>query len=555
MSGNHDYPPASRRGRGNRAGDRPPRSTATHLQHLRDLLTSDRSRDTSARALETLNREINHYRRSQDRPAFEESRAAVDRQARQHRPRREDNLHGRFLRHPHPAMQRLQTLNVTVVDPDTSTPDSSQSPGGSSRRRTPRGSRPSQELGNRDSNTTSLLDEPAPLLSMPPVMPQPHEEDEEDDHLMDRWRVKRRKLDSDDNREGPQSFRYGHYGQVVPGALKMEMESCDGGLFEPEGELANPTYVLRNDSSFYSTKSDRCNIILKHRGETPFSLKRIVIKAPKNGYDGPLRMQEGMVFVSMGSEELVAQATDYQYHHIHRRHRRHRRSGMQPSQEYLNSYRAPLRTIERAALPGRELNSESGPNPNDADGRPRPISDFRVTMDYDERSERSDCGELDFGGPTPSSVADIDWLGVDNDMEEDLLSSDSDFSDGDLDAGEFGTFHQRRRELQRQVRAMRRQQAIEHGRLPRRPPAPSAYHPSSSSGPAQTPEPGPFMAHACFSIERTKNVVNIKFDPPPSGRYILVQLWCPHGDSNIDVQNITAYGFSGPRFFPAGTFR
>ncbi|KAI9040260.1 uncharacterized protein KD926_008461 [Aspergillus affinis] len=554
MSGNHDYPPASRRGRGNRAGDRPPRSTATHLRHLRDLLTSDRSRDTSARALETLNREINHYRRSQDRPAFEESRGAVDRQVPQIRPRRE--AHGRFPRHPHPAMQRLQTLNVTVVDPDTNTPDSSRSPGGSSRRRTPSGSRSGQELGNRESSTASLLDEPVPLLSMPPVIPQPlGEEEEEDDDLMDRWRVKRRKLDSDDNREGPQRFRYGHYGQVVPGALNMEMESCDGGLFEPEGELASPMNVLHNDSSFYSTKSDRCNIILKHRGESPFSLKRIVIKAPKNGYDGPLRMQEGMVFVAMGSEELVAQATDYQYHHTHRRQRRYRRSGMQPSQEYLNSYRAPLRTLQRAGLSGRESNSESGPNPTHADGRPRPISDFRVTMDYDERSERSDCGELDFGGPTPSSVADIDWLAVDNEIEEDPISSDSDFSDSDLEIGDLSSVHQRRRELQRQVRVMRRQYAIEEGRLPRRPPAPSTYHPSSSSGPAQTPEPGPFMAHACFSIERTKNVVNIKFDPPPSGRYILVQLWCPHGDTSIDIQNIAAYGFAGPRFFPAGTFR
>ncbi|PLB51836.1 hypothetical protein P170DRAFT_89763 [Aspergillus steynii IBT 23096] len=554
MSGNHDYPPASRRGRGNRAGDRPPRPTATHLQHLRDLLTSDRSRETSARALETLNREISHYRRSQDRPAFEETRAAVDRQVQENRSRREDNPHGGLPRHLRPAMPRLQTLNVTVVDPDTSSPDSSRSPGGSSRRRTQRGSRPSQDLNRRESST-SLLDEPVPPLDTSPIIPQPQEEEEEDS-MMDRWRVKRRKLDSDDNREGPQSFRYGHYGQVVPGPLKMEMESCDGGLFEPEGELASPTNVLRSDSSFYSTKSDRCNIILRHCGESPFCLKRIVIKAPKHGYDTP--MQEGMVFVAMGSEELVAQATDYQYHHTHGRQRRYRRSGMQPSQEYLNAYRTPLQTLERVTLPGRESNPESGPNTNDstrsiANSRPRPVSDFRVTMDYGERSERSGYDDLDFAGPESSAV-DTDWLSMDE-MDEDLLCSDNEISDDDLSMGELGSFHQSRRGLQRQVRAMRRQHAIEQGRLPRRPPAPSAYHPSSSSGPGQTPEPGPFMAHACFSIERTKNVVNIKFDPPPSGRYILLQLWCPQGDNSIDIQSIVAYGFAGPRFFPAGTFR
>lgn len=499
-------------------------------------MTSDRSRDTSARALETLNREINHYRRSQDRPAFEENRAAVDRQPQQNRLRREDNLPGGLPRHLRPAMQRLENLNVTVLDPDASSPDSSRSPGGSSRRRTQRSDRPSQDSNNQDISTT-VLDEPIPFFDTPSVIPQPQEEDDDDeDNLMDRWRVKRRKLDSDDHREGPQSFRYGHYGQVVPGILKMEMESCDGGLFEPEGELASPTNVLRSDSSFYSTRSDRCNIILKHHGESPFCLKRIVIKAPKMGYDGPyvsqinscslqpltndysLRNQEGMVFVAMGSEELVAQATDYQYHHTHRRQRRYRRNGMQPSQEYLNAYRTPLQAPERLA-PDRvshldlDLHTNNHTRPT-AINRPRPISDFRVTMDYDEHSERTDHDELEFGAPVPSSAVDIDWLAMDE-MEEDLLCSESDISDSDLDTGELSDFHQRRRELQRQVRAMRRQYAIEQGRLPRRPPAPSAYHPSSSSGPAQTPEPGPFMAHACFSIERNKNVVNIKFDPPP----------------------------------------
>lgn len=257
---------------------------------MRDLLNSDRSRDTSVRALETLNREINHYHRSQDRPAFEENRAAVDRQIQQSRLHREVN--GNVPRHLHPAMQRLQTLNVTVVDSDASTPDSSQSPGGSSGRRTQRGNRPSQELGNQGPSTASpFAAEPVPGFDGPPTIPQLQnedgDEDEEEETLMDRWRSKRRKLDGDDSREGPQTFRYGHYGQVVPGVLKMEMESCDGGLFEPEGELASPMNVLRNDSSYYSTRSDRCNIILKHQGDLPFCLKRIVVKAPKHGYDGP----------------------------------------------------------------------------------------------------------------------------------------------------------------------------------------------------------------------------------------------------------------------------
>lgn len=102
-----------------------------------------------------------------------------------------------------------------------------------------------------------------------------------------RGRLKRRKLESDDNREGVRGFNYGQYGQVVPGALKMEIASCDGGIYDPDGDSSFPENVLRNDQSVYCTKSDRCNLILRHRGEAPFCLKKIVIKAPRTGFDSP----------------------------------------------------------------------------------------------------------------------------------------------------------------------------------------------------------------------------------------------------------------------------
>lgn len=102
-----------------------------------------------------------------------------------------------------------------------------------------------------------------------------------------RWRSKRCKLDSDDKREGLTGFSYGHYGQVVPGLLKMEINSCDGGNYydEDNGESSWPGNVLLDDTSVYCTKKSRCNIVLNHRGETPFSLKKIVIRAPKKGFD------------------------------------------------------------------------------------------------------------------------------------------------------------------------------------------------------------------------------------------------------------------------------
>jgi hypothetical protein len=102
-----------------------------------------------------------------------------------------------------------------------------------------------------------------------------------------RGRLKRRKLDTDDNREGMRGFNYGQYGQVVPGALKMELASCDGGIYDPDGDCSFPENILRNDNSVYCTKSDRCNLVLRHQGEAPFCLKKLVIKAPRNGYDSP----------------------------------------------------------------------------------------------------------------------------------------------------------------------------------------------------------------------------------------------------------------------------
>ncbi|KAE8382084.1 hypothetical protein BDV26DRAFT_254307 [Aspergillus bertholletiae] len=541
MSGNYNYPPASLRvPRGSRTGDRPHHPTGNSLQHLRDLLYSERNRST-ARALETLNQEIEEYRsgRVRDRSNFEETRAAVDRQMQQH------NLR--------PGMQRLHALNISATDTDstTSTVDSSISSSGRSNR--PRGSdRAGREGRNRGPSSNQLEDESAPHMETSTNMSQGANGD--------RWRSKRRKLESDDNREGLQSFRYGQYGQVVSGALKMELASCDGGTYETDGESTWPENVLRNDSSVYCTKSDRCNLILKHRGETPFCLKKIVIKAPKSGYDAPI--QEGMVFVSMTSDELLASTAQYQIQYISsRRSRRSRRTGLQPSQEYLNASRHPLQS-----LTGRDSYSESETDTSDPTGLnpgiiTDPMSGFRVITDYDERSDNGDHGDPGYGNDLPS-LADVERLQMDQ-MEDDFLCSDSDDSDSDEDTSELGTYNRRRRELLRRVTSMRRRYVMERNGQPRRRPVPSIIQPTpqpAPSGPhagSDVPNPNPELLkpHARFFIERTKSMVSITFDPPPSGRYILIKLWSPHNGGNIDIQSIIAHGYAGPRFFPAGGFR
>ena len=90
---------------------------------------------------------------------------------------------------------------------------------------------------------------------------------------------KRRKIDANKVTPSYKSFRYGQYGQVLPGQLVMEMVSCDGGMFSNESLYAAEN-ILKNDSSVYCTKGNRCNIVLRHQGGIPFTLKEIVIRGP-----------------------------------------------------------------------------------------------------------------------------------------------------------------------------------------------------------------------------------------------------------------------------------
>jgi hypothetical protein len=82
-------------------------------------------------------------------------------------------------------------------------------------------------------------------------------------------------------------FSYGKYGQVEPGKLKMEIVSCDGGIYQEHGGDYSAENILKNDGTVYCTKSNRCNLVLRHQGATVFSLKELVIKAPHSGYTAP----------------------------------------------------------------------------------------------------------------------------------------------------------------------------------------------------------------------------------------------------------------------------
>lgn len=65
------------------------------------------------------------------------------------------------------------------------------------------------------------------------------------------------------------------------------------------------------------------------------------------------------------------------------------------------------------------------------------------------------------------------------------------------------------------------------------------------------------VPHARFFIERDKSKCTVRFDPPVTGRFILLKMWSPHHSpsGNIDIQSVVVKGYCGPRLFPAVSLR
>lgn len=513
-------------------------------------MSSERHRDSSAttRALEILNQEIEEYRSSRARnwTSFEQAREAVDRQIQLLQaatPHRGEQTHGAdHTGHPRLVTQRSSIADAARLNPSTVPSNSIRSTSdGRPPRRRPMRTR-HQEGRNRAPVARSLLDELVPLDETISAMPLEPGTDLQGDSR----RAKRRKLESDDKREGPQAFRYGHYGQVVPGALKMEIKMCDGGTYDDsDGENSWPENILRNDSAVYCTKSDRCNLILKHRGDAPFCLSKIDIKAPKSGYNAPV--QEGMVFVSMAYDDVLARTAAFKVlRPSPRRSNRSRRTGLQPSEEYLNAFRTPLQTLERAVFGNTDSPSDSDSDIRTIAGpdAPDPMAEFQVTTEYDGASDNDDGCDMD-----------------DEDDADDVDGSESDESETERGiVSDEATFYRRRDEMLQRIEAVEWSYEMEQRGLERRRRIPNRAELAASSAPPESRPLGPssppvLKPHARFSIERAKSMVSIKFDPPASGRYILIKLWNPRNDGNIDIRSIITYGFAGPRFFPAGEFR
>jgi hypothetical protein len=169
----------------------------------------------------------------------------------------------------------------------------------------------SNEMDARaDGMLNSLSDVPVvnPFTISNPTRPRSPAADLDDQ----RRHTKRRKLEHDTS-SAPvyDGFKYGYKGQVVAGRLRMDILSCDGGEYDKHQSsgLYKIQNVLKNDKSVYCSERSRCNLLLKHIGEAPFALEKVVIRAPDRGFTAPI--QEGLVFVSMSPNDLLSGTADY----------------------------------------------------------------------------------------------------------------------------------------------------------------------------------------------------------------------------------------------------
>ena len=191
---------------------------------------------------------------------------------------------------------------------------------------------------------------PPPRLTPPLLNPEAVLQQHVAEAREARYRSKRRKLDDGTYEDDSRAITYGHHGQVVPGQLKLDIATCDGGEYsDPQMSVTSwPQNVLQDDATVYCTKSNKCNMLFKHVSGMPFSLTKVVVKAPRSGYDAPI--QEGMVFVAMDDDTLVEKTARYEVHYSPKSYRYHRPrfDSLRPSHDYMNSTRSPLSSIDRA---------------------------------------------------------------------------------------------------------------------------------------------------------------------------------------------------------------
>ncbi|KAL9618567.1 MAG: hypothetical protein Q9160_006751 [Pyrenula sp. 1 TL-2023] len=529
--GNYDHPPASSRNASTQPQARsgPATEASARLQNLRELLESDRAQDQDRRrrALETLDRELSESSAEPMSTRIERRRRGLEDQIQNSSPMR---------------------VSSSSPDPDTIPINHTSSLMRSRRRPAPPSDRLQRHINRlaqferstgRSLAASAQSDLPAHLpdppqpprvqITSPDITPNeyPSEPQVSSNSIA---RAKRRKLDSDGSFD--RAFSYEHYGQVVPGPLKMQLVSCDGGHYNTSNDSL-PDCVLKDDpTTVYSTKSNRANILIRHYGCQPFSLTKLVIKAPQNGYDAGI--QQGMVFVSMEGDDLIERTDMYRIKYSPRHRPRHSEpNGIRPSpsQDYLNSVRSPLRSLNHSFVQGMSASVRSQPG-NQAltamtsdfthqihEGPPL-VPDFHVTNEYEEKNDEDGFlpnHQSSFGNTVHLDPLDYNtFFDISNSPQH---SSDDSSSDGDDD--EEWQNHRQALEMSGLYPP-----GAFSGRTPRRSHDNRRQMPNQIELGADMGSNGvdfnekaeeklePLLPHAKFFIPKEKYLASVKFDPP-----------------------------------------
>ncbi|KAK3692914.1 hypothetical protein B0T22DRAFT_436136 [Podospora appendiculata] len=415
-----------------------------------------------------------------------------------------------------------------------------------------------RNLQNANSQLRALLD----YSANNPIIPQSTTPSQTPDNAEESRRIKRRKLDSDRITSSFKGFRYGRYGQVEPGQLTMEIVSCDGGLYSDELSYAAEN-ILKNDASVYCTKGNRCNIVLRHQGATVFSLKELIIKAPGSNYSSPVR--EGMVFISMNSDELLTRTAQYQIQYLPSRGSRNGMAHPSGSTPAIYSIRHdedgnPVTRIQPARRRGYSITMEEDDDeydrtaqiPSEFSVSPPPFNVTTVCSDDDSDGESSHIiAGMRTRRRTPNRIGALPFESDSDEDAADVWGQSSDwntFEDSTRGAGHYSSRPHGQPSSGRDNGGSSGNMTLEEAQEASQIATQEAVR--AVGGELMAP-----VTH--FYIEKNKSKCTIRFDPPVSGRFILLKMWSPHHDptKNIDIQSVIAKGFAGPRYFPAVELR
>lgn len=257
-------------------------------------------------------------------------------------------------------------------------------------------------------------------------------------------------------------------------------------------------------------------------------------------------VQEGMVFVSMTSDDLLARTARYQIQYSSPKRSRRR------SSEERTTDLPPIISIRHngdgtvsTAQPFRVVRQQAM-NEEDDDRQAQIPSDFAVlnSANFNVITECSDEEDEDDNFPSSPHGVRRRYRGpYDEDWVEEVHDDETPWHLVESYSRPPRTSRQEsaRRETPSQITLA---EAVEASQI--------------ATQEAVKAVGGEYMAaHARFFIEKNKSKCTIKFDPPISGRFILLKMWSPRRETNknIDIQSVVARGYAGPRLFPAQQFR